>query len=128
MIKMDVDCVHAGLIDGTMDDSENHERNMQELAEELKKKKPRSSVVKLLMKHTFKGRRHWIVHDCPSVKDVVAVFPCLNQSSRVRVNTVYICIIIIIGIVFVQIFLEPLLEQFANYTVVYNKSSHCTAS
>ena len=40
----------------------------------------------------------------------------------------YICVIIIIGIVFVQIFLEPLLAQLANYTVVYVKSSHCTAS
>ena len=49
-------CVHVGLIDGTTVDSENHERNMQELAKELKKPNPRSSVVKVLRKHTFKGR------------------------------------------------------------------------
>ena len=90
MINMDLDCLHVGLINGTTDDSENHERHMQELAEELKKQNPRSSVVKLLMKHTFNRCRHWVVHDCPSVNDGVAVFPCLNQSSRVRVNIVYI--------------------------------------
>lgn len=85
VLSMDVVCVHVGLIDGSTDDSDNYERNVQELAEELKKPNPRASVVKQLMEHTFKGRRHWIVHDCPSVKDIVAVFPCLNQSSRVSV-------------------------------------------
>ena len=50
MLSMDVVCVHVGLIDGSTDDSDNYERNVQELAEELKKPNPRASVVKQLMK------------------------------------------------------------------------------
>ena len=70
-------------VDATSDDNENHEKNVQALAEELQNENPKSSTVKSLMRQTFPGRHHWIVQDSPSVQDVLGVFPCLNQSSRV---------------------------------------------
>ena len=79
--------VHA--VDTTTGDNENHEENVQELAEELQKEKPRSSTIKLLMKKTYHGQRHWIVQDCPSVKDVLGVFPCLKESSRVNYSCIF---------------------------------------
>jgi len=47
---------------------------------------------------TFDGRRTWIKNDTPSVREVLDVFPVLNESNRVSHMTRKIMTCIISGL------------------------------
>lgn len=64
----------------------SHRHNLVELKDEMKKKKPKSKVIKELMDDTMHERRQWIEKDGPSAQDVVIMYPPLRIQRWVCFN------------------------------------------
>ena len=77
------------MLETASEDNDSYGRDVQELSHELEQDSPRSERVKLVMRKTFPGCRNWILQDNPTVTEVLGVFTCLNQSSRVRPNNLH---------------------------------------
>ncbi len=55
-------------------------KHIAAIEEEMKKSKPRKSLILPLMKKTFCDRWEFVQHDAISVKDVIEKFPALKFS------------------------------------------------
>ena len=67
-------------------DMAQHESNLRSLQQEMKKKKPKSKVVNLLLDETEDERRRWITVDGPSAHEVVLDYPPLRVQKWVSCN------------------------------------------
>ncbi len=63
--------------------AEEERSSMETLCKEMKNAKPRRDVFLPLMKATFGLRRHYILHDAASVKNILQEYPALKRASAV---------------------------------------------
>lgn len=64
-------------------DESEYKRYLNLLKQEMKKKKPKSKVVKQSLDETMDERRRWIEIDCPTALDVVIMYPPLRVQRWV---------------------------------------------
>ena len=79
------------LQDCVPEDSHSVAQHAKALNEEMKKPKPRDSVLLPLMKHTFHDRRIFVQNDAASVTEIVDSCPALARPAVVRI-TILCCL------------------------------------
>ena len=62
------------------------------LNEEMKKPKPRDTVLLPLMKHTFHDRRIFVQNDASSVTEILDIYPALTRPAVVRLTIILYCL------------------------------------
>jgi hypothetical protein len=60
-----------------------YKQHIRRLKEEMKKKKPKSKVIRELLAETEDMRRQWIQEDAPPSHDVVLEFPVFRHQKWV---------------------------------------------
>ena len=68
------------------EDSESLQEHIKGMKEEMKKAKPRDSLLGPLMKSTYKYRRDFILREVAPVSTVIDKFPALIRPSMVRMS------------------------------------------
>ena len=66
--------------------------------------KPKSSVIREVLDETFDHRREWILHEEPSVGDVIIEYPVFRFQKWVSAYCVMCCILTIVTLIFVCVF------------------------
>ena len=65
--------------------NETYKEKLNQLNCETRKGNPESSRIKRLMGETFPGCWQWIRDERPPVSEILALFPPLKESSKVRI-------------------------------------------
>ena len=71
------------ILDSVSDDPRSVAEHTKALVEEMKKAKPRDTVLGPLMKSTFQDRRVFIQNDATTVKEILQVYPPLTRPVTV---------------------------------------------
>ena len=66
-------------------DAEAYTQDVEALALEMQKEKPKRKTLRTLMASTFAGRRQWLTTDRPVVRDIIAKFPLLKTPKYVSI-------------------------------------------
>ena len=69
--------------DSVVEDRDSIAQHTSAIEEEMKRAKPRQSVLLPLMKKTFHNRWEFVQHDAVSVKDTLEKFPALKLAAMV---------------------------------------------
>lgn len=69
--------------DTVPDDAHSVAEHNKALVEEMKKSKPRDSILLPLMKSTFSDRRIFVQNDATTVNEILKVYPALARPSVV---------------------------------------------
>ena len=75
------------------EDSRSVAEHAKALNGEMKKPKPRDSVLLPLMKYTFHDRRIFVQNDAASVTEIVDTYPALARPAMVRPAVVIVYIL-----------------------------------
>ena len=67
----------------TTDDPRSISEHNKAILEEMKKQKPRDTLILPLMKNTFQDRRIFIQNDATSVKEILQIYPALARPAEV---------------------------------------------
>ena len=67
-------------------DRAEYDKHVQHLQKTYTSQKWSVANMSSLPDETALQRRRWIMEDCPSVKDILSKFPCLNESKLVIHN------------------------------------------
>ena len=68
---------------GVLDDPQSVQGHLKALETELKKAKPRESIVLPLMKSTFSSRREWILDTEETIDSALKKYPALSRPAVV---------------------------------------------
>ena len=90
--------------DSVPEDSRSVAEHAKALNEEMKKSKPRDSVLLPLMKHTFHDRRIFVQNDAASVTEILDNCPALARPAVVKLTVPYV---ICIGLLMAGMLYEP---------------------
>ena len=71
------------ILDTVSDDPRSVAEHTKALVDEMKKAKPRDTVLSPLMKSTFQDRRVFIQNDATTVAEILQVYPSLNRPAMV---------------------------------------------
>lgn len=67
----------------TSDDPQSVQGHLKALEAELKKNKPRESIIHPLMKSTFQFRREWILDRAEPIHSIIEKYPALSYTTVV---------------------------------------------
>ena len=80
-----------------MSDGATVERHKKSISDELRKAKPRDTILLPLLKCTFGERRMFIMNEATCVADVLEHHPALARTAVVSVVSLLLCVCVLLS-------------------------------